>query len=306
MSKKFTEKEIVSWLSKKFLKNSTAIGIGDDCAVLNPNKQKWVWTVDRIVENVHFSLKYFNFKELGHKALAVNLSDIAAMGAKPVYGLVSLSFPKTLPLEKLKDLFSGIESVAKKYKTQIIGGNLSNSKQVVIDISLLGECKKPLLRSTAKPNDIIFITGPLGLSACGYNLLKRNIKRSEFTSLYKAQKQPLPKIELGLMLNQWKATSLIDISDGLSTELNHISEASNVGFQIDLDKIPKHPLVLKAAKLLKKDPLDLILNGGEDYELLGTMSASSFKKTRGLIAIGKITREKKKTLKARGFDHFSV
>jgi thiamine-monophosphate kinase len=113
-------------------------------------------------------------------------------------------------------------------------------------------------------------------------------------------------MQMGLKLNQWGATSLIDISDGLSTELNHISEASNVGFQIDLDKIPKHPLVLKAAKVLKKDPLDLILNGGEDYELLGTLSEKAFKKTRGLIVIGKITREKKKTLKARGFDHFSV
>lgn len=297
------------------LESKLKTGIGDDAAIFaKDSKNKYVITVDAVIQNQHFTLKDFTFEEIGQKAMAVNLSDIAAMGAKPVHALVSLGLPGDFTENQFWKLYKGLVKTAQKFKTQIIGGNISRSEKLFLDVTLIGEAASPLLRSSAKVGDAVVVTGHLGLAAAGYHLIGKKIKTG-FKQCFKAQKTPSPKILQGLMLSKMGAHACIDISDGLSSELHLLAKASRVGFEID--KLPIHPQVQAACKKIKLNPIDLILNGGEDYELLATIPPSKLKnlqrvfKSRGwpLFVIGGVVSRGKGNLKIippRGFDHFSV
>ena len=234
----------------------------DDAAIV---LKDLILTTDTLVENTHFTLKTYTPFEIGYKALAVNLSDIAAMGGRPLYALVSLSLPKNIKLTWIKNLYKGIISCAKKYKTKIIGGNLARGKEINITVFILGKTvsNKIPKRSNAKAGDLVFVSG--------------NFKESK--------KKPVPKIKLGQQIvRTCKRAALMDSSDGLADCLIQIARESKVKIIVYEDKIP----FLKAA-----------LYGGEDYELVGTANKNDIKKLKKVKMIGKVIQGSGAFLKQR-------
>jgi thiamine-monophosphate kinase len=254
------------------------IGIGDDTAVIRINEQRALLiTCDIQVEDQHFRLKNISPYQLGRRAMAVNLSDIAAMGGQPTYALVSLGFPRSFPLSDFDELFRGIKDEFALFSAHIIGGNLSNtSKELIIDITLLGEVSpnQIVTRSGAKPGDRIFVTGNLGESGAGFYVLEKYDKnyRREFYNLVQKHLQPVPRIEIGKRIAQSGfATAMIDISDGIASDLNHICIMSAVGAEIYQDRIPLPDGIDKVTYFSGRSALYLALHSGEDYELLFTI-----------------------------------
>lgn len=285
-------------------------GIGDDCAIIKKDKKSyWLLTTDCLKESVHFTLKNYSAKEIGLKAISVSLSDIAAMGGRPLYLLINLGLPKNVKQQWVKKLYQGINHQAKKFRVSVVGGNISCSPNgVSVDVMVVGEVlkEKCKFRSGARKGDIILVSGPLGLATAG---------------LYKI---PAPLIELGNFLgSSHDVTSMIDVSDGLLQDLGHILKESGVGGVIAFNKIPYHPKMSKLAGQHQLSFPDLILGGGEDYQLLFTVKKEALdklisqakKKGFVLTPIGKIVSANQglKVLKAsgqqvkfskKGYDHF--
>jgi thiamine-monophosphate kinase len=254
------------------------IGIGDDTAVIRIDEHRaMVITCDIQVENQHFRLKNISSYQLGRRAMAVNLSDIAAMGAQPTFALVSLGFPKSFPLSDFDDLFRGMKDQLTEFSAHIIGGNLSNTeKDLIIDITLMGEVAldRILTRSGARPGDRIFVTGNLGESGAGFYVLEKYGKKypDEFAAVVQKHLQPVPRIEAGRQIAQSGfATAMIDISDGIASDLNHICVMSKVGVEIYQEKLPLPDRIHNVASVTGKSVLNLALHSGEDYELLFTL-----------------------------------
>ena len=258
------------------------LGIGDDCAAYHASTNKIVLvTCDMLVENIHFTLSTCSPRQLGRKAVAVNISDIAAMGGIPCQALLSLGIASSTSVEFIDQLADGMKEEAKLFEANIIGGDtVRSSLGLVINITLIGEVEPDLIvkRSTAKPGDLIMVTGELGGSAAGLILLLEE-KKYSLVPLNIAEEVKLahislvPRIKEGRIIARERlANSMIDISDGLASDLTRICEASAVGAKVYASKIP----ILSAAKevggLIKRSPLDLALYGGEDYELLFTVS----------------------------------
>lgn len=278
-----TEQEILKVI-RKIVPNSKKY-LFDDAAIIEENL---IVTTDTLVENTHFTVQtphqgVSTPEEIGWKALAVNLSDIAAMGGKPLYALVSLSLPATIKIKWIERFYKGLITCAKKYKTQIIGGNLARSKEINITITAIGKTvvKTPRrgvsTRSNAKPGDLVFVAGTFGDAAA------KNYKIKIF-----------PQINLGQKIVRLsKRVALMDASDGLADCLIQISNQSNVKIIIDRDKIPLSNNFKKAVSILNKDPLNLALYGGEDYQLVGTASEIDCKKLKnlnGIKTIGKVIK----------------
>jgi thiamine-monophosphate kinase len=245
------EFEFINRVKKKLptLKNAI-LGIGDDCAVLDCTKDKYLLlTTDMLVEGVHFDLSKVSAYKVGRKALAVSLSDIAAMAGIPKYCLISLAAPASIPLSVLDDFYSGLLKLAKDFDVELVGGDTNASEKFICDVCVIGEVEKKYLvrRDGAKVGDGIFVTGTLGGSIKG--------KQFEF----------IPRIkEARILVENFKINSMIDISDGLSLDLHHITDLSNVGAVIYDDCIP-----ISQSADSKQDAL----SGGEDFELLFTISA---------------------------------
>jgi thiamine-monophosphate kinase len=314
---KTSEFEIIDRYFKKKIKH-TSLGIGDDAAVIDVQKKhQLAISSDMLIENIHF-LKNTNPSHLGWKSLAVNISDIAAMGAKPKWATLSISLPEINHIW-LKKFSEGFFKCAKKFNVDLIGGDTTKGP-LGISITIMGEIKKnqSLLRSEAKIGDDIWVTGQLGLAAMGLASLQGRLKLPLRLKLkcIKALEMPSPKTSLGSRLPRY-ANSCVDISDGLIQDLNHILKASKVGATLILDDIPCEPLIQKSKKY------QFVLNGGDDYELLFTAP----KKNRAFIEkiakqtntaahiIGVIKREKTLKIydqqtnliafKYKGFDHFA-
>ncbi|MBI2557807.1 thiamine-phosphate kinase [Candidatus Woesearchaeota archaeon] len=298
---------------KLYSKNVFA-GIGDDAAVLKYNKKHYfLFTTDSLVENVHFSLKYFKPEQIGTKAVEQNVSDIAAMGGVPKYALLSFYFPKNIEIGLVDGIMNGINKKCREYKISVIGGNVSSSKQIIISIAMIGFAEKKYLalRSGAKINDLIFCTGNVGPSALGLELLKKKVKGNSI----KKHLDPKSMLNLARKIVKIGVNSMIDVSDGVASEIRNICSESNVGALIYADKIPISKSAIKDAEKIKKNPLDFALYGGEDFELIFTASKNKLKKLKkySVTVIGKIVDKKygirliknNKRLKLRdGFDHF--
>ena len=275
-------------------------GIGDDAAVLKYTRNKHLLlTTDMILEDVHFTLKGASPEQIGHKALAVNISDIAAMGGVPTYAVVALGLPAYLPVEFVDRLYAGMNALAREFKVDLVGGDTNSSSRLTVAVSLLGEVerKKLTLRSGARIGDYILVTGDLGGSI--------RLKHLNF----------IPRInEAGFLVNNFKINSMIDISDGLASDIFHITKASKVGAVLYAGQIPISP---------EGKTLSHALNDGEDFELLFTLSRKEALrlmsgKPRGLriplAVIGEIVDKrrgvrivrdgKSHRLMPRGFTHF--
>jgi len=287
---------------------STLKGIGDDAAVLDFKDKQVVVSTDLLVENVHFDLAYVPLKHLGYKSIVVNLSDIYAMNAKPTHVTISLAMSSRFPVEAVEELYEGMRLACKRYGVDIVGGDTSSSiKGLIISVTAIGEVEKGkvVYRNGAKINDILCVTGDLGAAYLGLQLLEREKEvfktdpnmQPEFENyeyLIERQLKPEPRNDAVQFFaeNNILPTSMIDISDGLSSEILHICEESNVGCRVYEDKIPLDPDTDKFARELNIDPSIAALNGGEDYELLFTISPFDYEKIRNnpaFSAIGHIT-----------------
>ena len=294
--------------------NDVVIGIGDDAAALNYDKDNYlIFTTDMLVENTHFSLKYFTPEQIGMKAAEQNVSDIAAMGGLPRYSVVSLALPENIDVEFVEELYNGINKKVKEYKIDVVGGNISRSREIVVNIAMIGVVEKKYLalRSGAKNDDLIFCSGDVGKSNAGLELLKHN-KRG--ISIRK-HLEPKARLDLARKLVKTGINSMIDVSDGVASEVNHICEQSNKGAIIYANKVPISKATADDSKKIKKDALNLALYGGEDFELVFTAPKSRLNQLKkyDVTVIGKIVdkkhgvkliRDGKKLDIESGFEHF--
>ena len=302
-----TEAEIIERLRRLFP------AIGDDAAVVGEQ----VITTDMLIEDVDFTRKT-PIEFVARKSVAANLSDLAAMGATPAFAVVALGAPKWLDIVQF---MTEMASAAKKYSLEIVGGDLSRSEKLVVSIAAIGRAKRPLLRSGAKPGDRIFVSRPLGASSAGLQLVQRppgdaSYAVREFAeAVIQRHLDPEPEVALGMALAQIDAvTACIDISDGLSTDLNHVCDASGVGADVERARIPVFPDLERAGPALGIDVRAAVLNGGEEFALLFTASMReselSSKLGRPVYAIGRISEQRGvrldgQPLAAGGFDHFA-
>jgi thiamine-monophosphate kinase len=251
------------------------IGIGDDAAAWRGDDSIQLATVDSFTEGVHFSLDTASWGELGWKALAVNLSDIAAMGGLPRYALVSLALPGDTEVEAVTALYKGMLELARPFDVTIIGGDTSSAALVAINITVLGRTQSPnkhiLSRSAARPGDKVAVTGYLGTAAAGMRMLTGRLRfASEVTArLRGAFLRPTPRVAEGQLLVEQGVKTAIDVSDGLVSDMRQICKASSVGARIEVDSVPVLPEVRDG---FGDGALELALAGGEDYELLFTGS----------------------------------
>ncbi|MBM4128636.1 MAG: thiamine-phosphate kinase [Nitrospira sp.] len=335
------ELSLLESIKKKFKTRSKDIlvGIGDDAAVLKPESEALLLTSDMMVEGVHFDLSFITPYQLGSKLVSVNVSDIFAMGGTPKYLLLGMVMNKDTDEEVVDSLFKGVQDAMKRYKVSLVGGDLSASHEgMVLSATLIGYGKRYVKRSGAKKGDKIYVTGNLGDSACGLEVLKKMKKPIPFEIMghrangkgLKAESRQLSA--LGLSMNDIEPllrkhllpeaknpvkflknlSAMIDISDGLLIDLSRLCDESKVGARIYEEKIPLSAELKRVAGILGISPMRLALSGGEDYELLFT--APPEKKIKA-ICIGEITASgrviidssgREKRFSAEGYQHFGI
>ena len=296
--------------------------IGDDAAVIPVESGVQVMTTDMLVEDVDFT-RATPLRFVARKSLAVNLSDLAAMGAAPAYALLALALPPWA-LENAGELLEAYAEAAKQYGIEIVGGDLSRAEKLTVAVTAIGRIvTRPLLRSGATTGDRIYLSRPVGGSGAGFALLGRDAaayaEREFIESAIRRHVDPEPELALGVALASLaEVSACIDVSDGLSTDLHHLCDASGCGAEIEKERIPVFPELPAYARKLGIDARQVVLHGGEEYALLFTSSLRESDLCRRLgrpvYAIGRITRERGVLLKedgiarpfeARGWDHFA-
>jgi thiamine-monophosphate kinase len=276
---------------------STLKGIGDDAAVLDFTDKKAVISTDLLIEGVHFDLAYMPLKHLGYKAVVVNVSDICAMNAKPTQITVSVAVSNRFPLEALEELFAGIALAAKAYKVDVIGGDTTSSqKGLILSITAIGEASADELvyRNGAKVNDLLVVSGDLGAAYMGLQVLEREKQVFQvnphsqpdleaYSYLIERQLKPEARTDVRTLLHalEINPTAMIDISDGLSSEILHLCKQSEVGCNLYEDKLPLDPQLISVCEEFQLDSTTVAINGGEDYELLFTVKMDDFDKLKG-------------------------
>ena len=325
---------LIEHLTKHFEINqaSTLKGIGDDAAVLDFKDKKVVVSTDIMVEGVHFDLAYMPLKHLGYKAVVTNVSDICAMNAKATQITVSIAVSNRFPLEALEELYEGITLASNEYKVDVIGGDTTSSqKGLIISITVLGEAdaEEIVYRNGAKPTNLLVVTGDIGAAYMGLQVLEREKQVFKvnpnsqpdlelYTYLIERQLKPEARKDVRTLLHalEIKPTAMIDISDGLSSEIIHLCKQSNVGCNLYEDKLPLDPQFMNVCEEFDIDSTTVAINGGEDYELLFTIPIEDFDKIKGnpnFTIIGHMTEESegihlvtrantKIALKARGWN----
>lgn len=320
------------------LQNTTSVkGIGDDAAVIDAGDAYVLVSTDMLAENIHFDLAYTPLQHLGFKAVSVNVSDIAAMNGKAEQIVVSLALSNRFSIEAVDALYEGIRSACEHYQVDLVGGDTTSSRSgLMISITAIGRVKKDkvVYRNGAKPNDIICVTGDLGAAFMGLQILERekevfqadpNMQPSleKYEYLVSRQLKSIARADIVFELDELgvKPTSMIDISDGLASELFHIAKNSEVGIRIYEDKIPVDEVTFNTAAMeFKIDPITAALNGGEDYELLFTISQADFEKVKNhadIHMIGYVHEKKNEltmitkggnvvALQAQGWNHFQA
>jgi len=303
---------LIEHLTKNFriTHSSTVRGIGDDAAVVDFGDEKAVITTDLLVEGVHFDLAYMPLKHLGYKAVMVNLSDVYAMNATPKQITVSIAVSNRFPLEALEELYAGIQLAADLYKIDVIGGDTTSSVSgLLISISALGAAagEDIVYRNGAQTNDLLVVTGDLGAAYMGLQILEREKQvfkvnpnaqpdLEPYSYLIERQLKPEARKDIVPLLKALgvKPTAMIDISDGLSSEVIHLCKQSGKGVNLYEDKIPLDPAVISVCEEFQLDSTTIALSGGEDYELLFTVAQTDFDKIKGnpnFSIVGHMTEE---------------
>jgi thiamine-monophosphate kinase len=304
---------LIDHLTNQFvIKQPTTIkGVGDDAAVLDFKNQQVVLTTDLLIEGVHFDLSYMPLKHLGYKAAIVNISDVCAMNATPTQITVSIAVSNRFPLEALEELYTGIKFACDKYEVDLVGGDTTSStKGMLISVTALGvlNADEVVYRNGAKPNDLLVVSGDLGASYLGLQVLEREKQvflvnpqsqpdLTAYDYLVERHLKPEARKDIIEMLKELevKPTSMIDISDGLSSEILHLCKQSKVGCKLYEDKIPLDQQVISACEEFNINSTTVALSGGEDYELLFTIAQEDFDKIKGnpsMSIIGFMTEAK--------------
>jgi len=303
---------LIDHLTKQFeiAQASTIRGIGDDAAVLDFKDKKTIVSTDLLIEGVHFDLAYMPLKHLGYKAVAANVSDICAMNAKPTQITVSIAVSNRFPLEALEELFAGIAIAAKTYGVDVIGCDTTSSqKGLNLSITALGEANEDeiVYRSGASETDLLVVSGDIGAAYMGLQVLEREKQvflvnpnnqpdLDNYTYLIERQLKPEARVDVRELLEKLeiKPTSMIDISDGLSSEIMHLCKQSEVGCNLYEDKLPLDPQFINVCEEFNIDSTTVAINGGEDYELLFTIKMEDFDKIKGnpnFSIIGHMTQQ---------------
>ena len=288
---------LIKYLTENFhIENfSTELAIGDDAAVINPDGGKIVISTDMFVEGVDFNLGYVPLKHLGYKVGVAGISDIVAMNATPTQIMVSIAVSNRFPVEALVEIYAGISQVCKIYKVDLIGGDTTSSLSgLVLNVTSIGISKEDVIkRNGAKNNDLLVVTGDLGGAYMGLQGLEREhhvyLKNPNmqpemegYDYILERQLKPEARVDIKKILNDLdiKPTAMIDVSDGLASEILHLSERSGVGFRVYEEKIPMDELTISTAEEFNLNPVVAALNGGEDYELLFTISQNDYDKIK--------------------------
>ncbi|NQW36999.1 MAG: thiamine-phosphate kinase [Flavobacteriales bacterium] len=290
---------LINHLTKdiKLVHKSSVKGVGDDAAVINHKNMQTLVTTDLLIEGVHFDLSFMPLKHLGYKAVMVNLSDVYAMNGTATQITVSIAASNRFPLEAIEELYAGIHLACKNYEVDLVGGDTTSStKGLLISITAIGEANSDdiVYRDGAKQNDLLVVTGDLGASYLGLQVLEREKQVFEvnpqakpdldqYAYLIERQLKPEARRDIVKLLKDLKVkpTAMIDISDGLASEVIHICQQSKVGCHLYEDKIPLDPQVIATCEEFKIDSTMVALSGGEDYELLFTVAQSDFDKIKG-------------------------
>lgn len=328
---------LIKHLTKDFKLNqeTTELGIGDDAAVVDFKDKKTVVSTDLLIEGVHFDLAYMPLKHLGYKAVVVNLSDVYAMNAVATQITISIAISNRFPLEALEEFYAGVAMACKVYNVDLIGGDTTSStKGMLISVTAIGiaDEEKLTYRSGAQPNDLLVVSGDLGGAYFGLQVLEREKEvfkvnpnnqpdLEPYSYVVERQLKPEARKDIVTILEKLevKPSAMIDISDGLSSEILHICNSSNVGCNLFEEKIPLDPTVINAAEEFSIDSTMVALSGGEDYELLFTIVQADYDKIKGnpnLTVIGHMTDadqgahlvtrgNEKIELKARGWNSFN-
>ena len=327
---------LIDHLTQNFeLKQSSSlVGIGDDAAVMDFKDKKVIVSTDMLVEGVHFDLSYMPLKHLGYKSVMVNLSDIYAMNAMASQVTVSIAVSNRFPLEALEEFYEGVALACKLYHVDLVGGDTTSSTRgMIISVTAIGAAKEDeiVYRKGSKPNNLLVVTGDLGGAYLGLQVLEREKEvfkvnpnsqpdLEPYSYLVERQLKPEARKDMVELLKKLevKPTSMIDISDGLSSEILHLCKHGDVGCNLFEDKIPLDPSAIATCEEFKLDSTMVVLGGGEDYELLFTISQNDYDKIKGnpnFTVIGHMTSEKegmhlitrgneKIPLKARGWGAF--
>ena len=328
---------LIDHLSKHFpLQNKSSIlGIGDDAAILKMGPRQLAVSTDMLLEGVHFDLTYTPLKHLGYKAVAANVSDIAAMNARATQITVSIGMSNRFSLEAIEELYEGIRLACEKYKVDLVGGDTTTSRSgLVISVTAMGEINPKTLthRKGAKPGDLLVLSGDIGGAYMGLQILEREktvfMEHKEmqpdlepYDYIVGRQLKPEARVDIIDRLEELSIvpTSMIDVSDGVASEIHHLGKASGVGFDVYEDKLPIDSQTMDTALSFELNPSIAALNGGEDYELLFTVSQADYDKMKSDIdfsIIGHATDSKGTYtlhtkagnsfgIKAQGWDHMN-
>lgn len=308
------------------------VGIGDDCAVLEPSPgTRLVATTDLLIEDVHFRRRYTEAADIGWKALAVNISDIAAMGGRPRWALVALACPAGTTPGEIDAFYEGVLALAREHGTAVVGGDTSSSPQGwIVNVTLLGEATRAVLRGTAHPDDVIAVTGTLGRSAAGLTILERDaaprdVDPDTLAEMTAAHLRPRPRVAEGRWLGAAEGvTAMMDLSDGLATDLARLTAESGAGATVRVDAVPIANGTRRVAGALGRNAVAWATGGGEDYELLLTCAPAAFARLAAGLAdaagtrltrVGRIVAGSGVTFVdgdgrpvevARGYEHFAA
>ena len=330
----FTEDELTGALRTILTDDAPGVrvGPGDDAALVDFDSALEILTADLLVEGVHFTLETTSARDLGYKSLTVNVSDVAAMGGRPRYGLVSLGIPERIDMPWVIELYGGLRDAAGRYGMAVVGGDLSRADELVISVAVTGEVAKnrAVTRSGARPGDRVVVTGSLGAAAAGLRLAEANradrgnaLGTEAGRSLLDAFARPVARVDEGESLAAAGATAMMDLSDGLAKDLDRLCRESEVGARIELSAVPVADGLKEVADVLAVDPLELALEGGEDYELLATLGPEALERAAArtvqrfgtpLTEIGEIVEgsgvtavdvdRTERPLEPKGWDHF--
>ena len=310
-----------------------ALGIGDDAAVVEAGSGQQVLTSDMLIEGVHFERSSISARDLGAKAVVVNVSDMAAMAASPRYALVSIGLPRDVEASWVVELYGGMRAACEEYALSLVGGDTNRSEAIVLSVTVVGEVApaRAVARSGAQPGDLIVVTGSLGAAAGGLALSRapkataaRALSTPWGRELLDTLARPIARVGEAQTLAQVGATAMMDLSDGLAKDVSRLCAESDVGARVDLARLPVSGALRDGAAVLGVDPVELAVGGGEDYELLATIDLTDLERARselderfgtaltdvgviterrGLVAVDAEGRET--PLEPLGWDHFA-
>ncbi len=310
-------------------RDDVILGIDDDTAAVRVGREVLLLTTDALIEAVHFRFEYFEPTEVGWRLMAANLSDVAAMGGEPLFALVALALPKTIPVEHVQEIYTGLADLADRFDVAVVGGDTTGSPGgSFLALTMLARAPEGRFgrRDRARPGDVLAVSGYLGGSQAGLNVLlgRNGLRGTAYPTVVERHKRPWPRVQEGkFLVHEVGVECVIDVSDGLASEVGHLCRLSGVGARVEAERVPLHPETIRVAEHLGESALEYALYGGEDFELLFSVPRNRWKALSAewqarfdtpLTRVGEVVEarqgltlvlpERVQPLTPRGWDHF--